>query len=500
MEQETRKIAVYSRKSKFTGRGESIENQIGLCRQYIRNFYGAEEEQQILVYEDEGFSGGNLKRPQFIKMMRDAKQGKIKAVVVYRLDRISRNIGDFAGLIENLGNLGISFVSIREQFDTSSPMGRAMMYIASVFSQLERETIAERIRDNMYELAKTGRWLGGNTPAGYRSEAVEHVSPDGKMRKAYRLRLYREEAAVVRMIYERFLDSRSLTLTREWLLQNGCVTKNGNPFGPVAIKDILENPVYGAADEDTFRYFETAGACLCAPREEFDGSHGIMAYNRTLQRQGKAHKVRPMEEWIVAVGEHEPLVDGKRWCSVQKILAANRKKGCRRQKFGRALLGGLLFCGDCGEFMRPKLSSRITDDGERAFSYLCTGKEKSRMTACSMKNPDGTCLDRAVLESLSEFQEDRAEFLRLLNQRIRQLRKECGRHGGDCVGESDAPKVMAAPRSFEALVSGPRLENLGEVLAALSRDYQQEAVRDLVSCVRWDGKAAHVYFITEERE
>ena len=85
-------------------------------------------------------------------------------------------VGDFAKLIEDLGDRHIDFISIREQFDTSSPMGRAMMYIASVFSQLERETIAERIRDNMHELSKTGRWLGGTTPTGYASESLSSVA------------------------------------------------------------------------------------------------------------------------------------------------------------------------------------------------------------------------------------------------------------------------------------------------------------------------------------
>ncbi len=116
-------------------------------------------------------------------MMTAAKDRKFKAIVVYRLDRISRNISDFSSLIEELGRLGIDFVSIRESFDTSSPMGRAMMYIASVFSQLERETIAERIRDNMHELAKTGRWLGGTTPTGYASESVKSITVDGKTKK-----------------------------------------------------------------------------------------------------------------------------------------------------------------------------------------------------------------------------------------------------------------------------------------------------------------------------
>lgn len=109
--------------------------------------------------------------------------------MVYRLDRISRNIGDFAKLIEDLGDRHIDFISIREQFDTSSPMGRAMMYIASVFSHLERETIAERIRDNMHELSKTGRWLSGTNA----SESLSSVTVDGKVKKACKLKHIPEE-------------------------------------------------------------------------------------------------------------------------------------------------------------------------------------------------------------------------------------------------------------------------------------------------------------------
>ena len=150
---------IYSRKSVYTGKGESVENQIEMCKQYIFTKFTDTAETDIAVYEDEGFSGGTLERPRFKQMMADATAKKFSVLVCYRLDRISCHIGDFAKLIEELDGLGISFVSIKAQFDTSSPMGRAMMYISSVFSQLERETIAERIRDNMHELSKTGHWL-----------------------------------------------------------------------------------------------------------------------------------------------------------------------------------------------------------------------------------------------------------------------------------------------------------------------------------------------------
>lgn len=122
-------IAIYSRKSKFTGKGESIGNQVELCKEYVRVHYGDAAADQVIVYEDEGFSGGNLNRPDFKKMMDVAKKRKFKAIIVYRLDRISRNISDFASLIEELARLDISFVSIKEQFDTSTPMGLSLIHI-----------------------------------------------------------------------------------------------------------------------------------------------------------------------------------------------------------------------------------------------------------------------------------------------------------------------------------------------------------------------------------
>ena len=241
-------IAIYSRKSRFTGKGESVGNQVELCRSYIRSAYGDSCADSAVVYEDEGFSGGNLNRPGFKQMMKAARQRQFRAVVVYRLDRISRNISDFSGLIEELNRLSIDFVSIQESFDTSSPMGRAMMYIASVFSQLERETIAERIRDNMHELAKTGRWLGGTTPTGYTSEAVKTVTVDGKSKRACKLKLIPEEADIVRTIYDLYLQTDSLTNTEAELLRRRILTKTGRYFTRFSIKTILQNPVYLIAD------------------------------------------------------------------------------------------------------------------------------------------------------------------------------------------------------------------------------------------------------------
>lgn len=403
-------IAIYSRKSKFTGKGESIGNQIELCKEYIRAHYGDDALDHLVVYEDEGFSGGNLNRPDFKKMMAAAKERKFKAIIVYRLDRISRNISDFSSLIEELARLDIAFVSIKEQFDTGSPMGRAMMYIASVFSQLERETIAERIRDNMHELAKTGRWLGGTTPTGFESEGEDKVTVDGKKKKTFKLKLVQQEAEIVHMIYDLFSETNSLTMTEAELMKRRIVTRNGNYFTRFSIKAILQNPVYMIADQEAYDYLTEKEADLFSDRAEFDCKHGIMAYNRTDQEKGKTTQYNPVSEWIVAVGKHPGLIPGKTWVRVQEALEQNKSKAFRRPKSNEALLTGLLYCR-CGNRMYPKLSKRRTADGDVIFTYVCKLKERSQRSLCNNRNANGNTMDLAVVEQVKRLNDHNAEFI-----------------------------------------------------------------------------------------
>lgn len=408
-------IAIYSRKSKYTGKGESIGNQVELCKEYVRAHYGDVALDHIIVYEDEGFSGGNLNRPDFKKMMDAAKKRKFKAIIVYRLDRISRNISDFAGLIEELSHLDIAFVSIKEQFDTATPMGRAMMYIASVFSQLERETIAERIRDNMHELAKTGRWLGGTTPTGYASEAVKSITIDGKSKKACKLKLIPEEADIIRMIYDLYIEHDSQTVTEAELMKRGVKTKNDKYFTRFSIKAILQNPVYMIADQDAYDYFVKVNADLFSNKEDFDGVHGIMAYNRTNQEKGKTTEFLPPSEWIVSVGQHPGIIPGKVWVSIQESLERNKAKSYRKPRSNEALLTGLLYCS-CGNRMYPKLSKRKTADGKPIYTYVCKMKERSQRSVCNRKNANGNTLDMAMIEQIKMLEDNKGSFIDQLEQ------------------------------------------------------------------------------------
>ncbi len=465
-------LVIYSRKSRFTGKGESIENQIELCRQYIRLHFGDEAAARALVYEDEGFSGGNLDRPQFQKMMADAETVKLRAIVVYRLDRISRNIGDFAKLIERLNGMNTGFISIKEQFDTSSPMGRAMMYISSVFSQLERETIAERIRDNMRELSKTGRWLGGVTPTGYASESVSHVTVDGRTRRACKLKLIREEAGLVKLIFEKFLETGSLTKTETYLLQNGCATKNGKPFTRFAIKGILSNPVYLIADESAYQYLTEARVDLFSEQRDFDGVHGIMAYNRTLQQPGRATQIKSREEWIVSVGKHPGLIEGTAWVKVQRLLARNQSKSYRKARSSTALLSGLLICGGCRSFMRPKASGRLNAQGEPVYTYLCSMKERSRGHVCNMRNCSGNQADAGVVEQLKALRENDSDFLRQLI-RSRQVLA-----GGQQSHDGETARIEAALAANDGEIKG-LVSSLGKASGTSAEAYILRQIDEL---------------------
>lgn len=416
------KIAIYSRKSKFTGKGESIGNQKELCKAYIFREFDLENENQIEVYEDEGFSGKNTNRPQFQKLMQDCRNKKVRCIVCYRLDRISRNMCDFALLIKELDKLEIDFFSINENFDTHSSMGRAMMNMCSTFAQLERETIAERIRDNMLELAKTGRWLGGTTPLGFQSKQIKvQISANGKSRTSFRLQAVPEDLTIVKLIYSKFLEYNSLTKTETYLLNAQIKTRNNIPFAITAIRSILTNPVYASADSDTLNYFSELGVILCNSEKDFNGTHGLIAYNKTCQSCEQSHKMHDYTEWIVAIGKHEPPIIGRDWVKVQKLLEQNKPKSYRKPKNNNALLSGLLICGHCGAYMRPKIYRRIDENGNKTFAYLCETKEKSRLQQCDTKNPKGNELDKMVCDEIKKLSRNDSTFHKQLSLLKKQL-------------------------------------------------------------------------------
>ena len=413
---DTRKKAIYSRKSKYTGKGESIENQIEMCKKHLQMKYDIDIENDVVVYEDEGYTGANTKRPQFQKMLRDIKNKKISTVICYKLDRISRNVLDFCTLKDELSEYDVSFISLKEDFDTSTPMGVAMLMICSVFAQLERDTIAERIRDNMTELAKTGRWLGGVTPTGYKSEKIEKVTIDGKTKSLYKLAPIEEEQEIIKLIFDKFLELKSMTKLETYLIQNDIKTKTGINYTRFATKKILTNPVYVSADIHMLEYFRKNNVDIFADDKDFDGSHAIMAYNKTMQVVGKATKVRSMDEWIIAIGKHKGIISGKNWVAIQDLLDKNSNKRYRKPQTNTSILSGIIRCSNCNSFMRPKLDKTYTKDGIKKFRYMCELKEKSLRQKCNCKNLNGIEADKAVYEKIKEIIRPDGELYKIIKE------------------------------------------------------------------------------------
>lgn len=399
------RIAIYSRKSKWTGKGESIENQLTMCHEYINVMIPNAHTAQIDEYEDEGFSGKNTKRPQFQKMMKDIRQSHYDYLVCYKLDRLGRNIADLALLIDEMNQLDITFISIKERFDTSTTIGKAMLYFSGVLAQMEREQIAERVRDNMLLLARTGRWLGGITPIGFESCKEEVNLNTGKKRISYRLKINPMEIEVVKFIYHSFLKERSLTRLERRLKENNIKTRQHNLYKITTIRDILTNPVYCVADEVSYDYFVSLGCQVCAESEELIGKYGFISYNKTSSMKYKNHD-NPPEEWIIAVGRHEGMIDSSEFIDVQKLLEQNKKKGEHFRKVQNQVtrLSGLIYC-KCGAPMRPKNLPMDCHyhNGERRFTYICSQKEKSHKTLCDVNNLNGNMIDEMVEQTILQW-------------------------------------------------------------------------------------------------
>jgi DNA invertase Pin-like site-specific DNA recombinase len=411
------KVAIYSRKSKFTGKGDSIENQIEMCKYYISNYI--KKNVEFIIYEDEGFSGSTTNRPQFKQLMNDITQEKINYLVCYRLDRISRNVADFSSTLETLQSYNVNFISIKEQFDTSTPMGRAMIYIASVFAQLERETIAERVKDNMVELAKNGKWTGGKIPLGFTSKKIKHTDDTGLEREIPTLEINETEMEFVKFLYNKYLELGSLHKLEVYITMNGLKSRNNILFEKSSLKIILQNPIYVKATNEIKQYLETS---CCIVYGYIDNEHSLLTYNKTEQtmKNGKYTKTKKAPgEMFAAVSNIQGALEPELWLKVQHQFEENKNKFPRLGKTHNALLIGKLRCGNCKEYMLIHHGKISKTTGEKLFYYICSLKRKSHSSLCDNTNAKLSDIENLTLSSLKVLAKSKSEFINSLNEKYK---------------------------------------------------------------------------------
>ena len=336
------RCAVYTRKSSEEGlemEFNSLDAQREACEAYVAS---QKAEGWVLApdrYDDGGFSGGTLERPALRRLIADIEARRLDIVVVYKIDRLSRSLMDFARLVEVFDRNTVTFVSVTQSFNTTTSMGRLTLNILLSFAQFEREVIGERIRDKFAASRKKGMWMGGWAPLGY----------DIRDRK---LIVNKAEAASVRKIFQQFSRVGSMTRIIPMLAKDGITAKSGKPLDKGYLYRVINNRVY-------------IGEAV---------------------HKGKSYP-----------GEHQAIIDRKLWDRVHDILTESPRKRARHTRAQTpALLKGLLF-GPDGAAMTPTHTRR---KGKLYRYYVSTRVLKQAADACSIRRVPAGEIEAAVIHQV----------------------------------------------------------------------------------------------------
>jgi site-specific DNA recombinase len=356
------RCAIYTRKSTEDGLEQefnSLDAQRDAGENYIRS--QVHEGWEIVAdhYDDGGFTGGNMDRPALRRLMADIEAGRVDCVVVYKVDRLSRSLLDFARMMETFEKYKVSFVSVTQQFNTASSMGRLVLNVLLSFAQFEREIISERTRDKIAAARRKGKWVGGMPLLGFDVD-----------RRGSKLTVNDDEAARVRAIFELYLEHQSLLAViheldargwcnKRWTTRKG-VERGGKPFTKKSLHKLLTNVTY-------------------------------------------VGKLRYKDE--VHDGEHAAIVDAAVWERVQALLQRNGRSGGAevRNKFG-ALLKGLLRCVPCDSAMTP---THATRDGTKRYRYyVCCHAQQRGWQNCPSPSIPATEIERFVVDQIRAIGRD----------------------------------------------------------------------------------------------
>lgn len=379
------RIGIYPRKSVYRDNSESISIQIKLCKEYAEIMYRGNDLEYIVYDNDEGFSGKNTDRPGYSRLMSDVRSHLLDLVIVYKLDRISRNVQDFSNTFAVFQEHNVGFVSVKESFDTSTPIGRTVMYILAAFAQLERETTSERVSDNMLEMAKCGFWTGGKAPSGMKSIKKTVGSKQHSF-----LIVDEDTIPFVKQLFSLFLSGMSITVLERYCRNHGIRSLTGKFLQSNQIHFILTNPVYCQNSPAALAYFQEQGYELPEHAEKlFDGTRGCIGYGRRKDVN---------TPYTVSVGIHDWVIPADDWISVQRRMGVNKQ--VRTSKYEIGLLKGVLRC-KCGASMQVKVYHQ---KGVQYRHYLCTSRDRKGPEYCDSHHINLDRVDELFLHWLKQIQ------------------------------------------------------------------------------------------------
>lgn len=388
-----KKVAIYTRKSIYIDNSESITAQLNTCEDYVKNNF---KDYTILKFVDEGYSGANTKRPAFSELEKQIKMNIIDVVVCYRIDRISRSVLDFSRFFSVIEEKNIEFVSVTEKIDTNTPTGRAMMYISSVFGQMEREAISERVRDTLIDMVRRGFWCGGKAPIGYKAIKIRVGDKEHKS-----LEVNPDTIDFYKLVVKLFVEE-NLSIGRivTHLRHKGITTSpnSGALLSTNYIYEILTNPAYVQADNITYDYFKNKGCNMLVPKEKFDGTKALIRWGR--HGEGSKHILKKINEWNISVGLHDYIITSDIYMQIVSRFGINKLNLTRKNKIG--IVHNILKC-KCGQTMRAK-----TIRGSKVYTYyICRQKHALTSIACNMPAKDLKTVDNAIINILKNISLDK---------------------------------------------------------------------------------------------
>ncbi|MCQ5129575.1 recombinase family protein [Butyricicoccus faecihominis] len=335
-------VAIYARQSIFKADSISVDTQIESCKTLVP------PETPIKVYSDKGYTGANTNRPDFQKMLADIKAGLIKQVLVWKLDRISRSVADFATMLDVFKNFDVGFKSYEEPELSISDtgFGKAMLQIVMIFAELERDSIQLRVRENYYSRLECGMLGGGAAPFGYQ-RAECYIN--GK--KCYMYVPDEEKSKIVQYLYEIYANSeKSLGFLVKWLNDSGIKTNRGHFWNSNALSTMLKNPAFVKADATIYTYYQSKGVKFNNPVDMFQGENGLYLYgNRKIKGSDKKRfKYSDFNGDFVTIAPHLGIVSSEIWLQVQQKLSTNSALGSSGTS-QHSWLTGFCKCGYCGK-------------------------------------------------------------------------------------------------------------------------------------------------------
>lgn len=378
--------ALYARQSREKKDSISIESQFNFCLKEVP------EGVEYKKYRDKGWSGKNLERPEFQKIIKDIKKGMVDKVVVYRLDRMSRSLLDFAELMDIFNEYNVDFISATEKFDTSTPIGKAMLSIIMVFAELERETIQQRITDNYYERGKKGMNLGGNVPYGFE---LKPTTIEGNRTKMYSP--LPELSHVVELFNRYSNQGVSLKSLAYYLNENDVKTTFGNAWDSAKISRLLKNPAYVKADVDIYNYFKSMGCVFHNEITEYVGENGLYVYGNNVST---STKFQNLEGYHVTIAPHKGVIDSKTWLKCQYKLSKNKQiKNTGKSKY--SWLSGLTKCKKCGYAMNINKAQLSAKNKTYAIYFRCSGRALKKI--CDSKSVRVEEVEKLVANEIFDY-------------------------------------------------------------------------------------------------